>query len=182
LDNGVEIIGPCNPEQPELKCEDECADLIGKKIMKLNHAMDFVFDDGEVFFGEVYNVHLVDREEAIDELSADEFESLDERDLREVLIQGSKGWENMTDDEIAEQWEYIFGTDDWRVVIMNGKGDSAETSLPSEAKEYVLNLVNGIFTSIECEQCPLDCPRINLGDDEAQCYLETALQIIKDNF
>lgn len=173
LDNGLKIVGACNPEQPELKCEDECKNLIGLEIVELNEMGDFVFENAEVFFGEVVDVYVIDRQETIELLSESEFEGMSDSSLRQVLLDGTLGWNNFTDDEIADCWHSIYAPNhDWFVAVVNG--DSTKQRLTDEAKEFIIEEIQ----RIDCFNCPLDCPRMKSDDDEAQCYIETAINIL----
>ena len=42
-------------------------------------------------------------------LANSEWEGLRDRDLREVLWDGCVGWNNMTKEQIVENWENIYG-------------------------------------------------------------------------
>ena len=42
-------------------------------------------------------------------LANSEWEGLQDRDLREVLWDGCVGWNNMTKEEVVENWENIYG-------------------------------------------------------------------------
>ena len=42
-------------------------------------------------------------------LANSEWEGLQDRDLREVLWDGCVGWNNMTKEQIVENWENIYG-------------------------------------------------------------------------
>ena len=42
-------------------------------------------------------------------LAESEWEGLKDRDLKQILWDGCVGWNNMTDKEVVEQYENIFG-------------------------------------------------------------------------
>ena len=45
-------------------------------------------------------------------LAESEWESLKDRDLKEVLWDGCEGWSNMDDDYIAQMYEDVFGEEE----------------------------------------------------------------------
>ena len=51
-------------------------------------------------------------------LHESEWEGLKDRDLRLILWEGCVGWENMSDEEVVEQYENIYGeTENVEIVI-----------------------------------------------------------------
>ena len=44
-----------------------------------------------------------------EQLAESEWEGLKDRDLKQILWDGCVGWNNMTNDEVVEQYENIYG-------------------------------------------------------------------------
>ncbi len=64
--------------------------------------MDYIDDN------EKNDMTIADKRQALAEM---EFEMLDERDLLQTLLDGCKGWNNMTDEEVESHWIEVNGLD-----------------------------------------------------------------------
>ena len=54
-----------------------------------------------------YTQNMVDSMK--EQLAESEWEGLKDRDLKQILWDGCVGWNNMTDKEVVEQYEDIYG-------------------------------------------------------------------------